>query len=73
MDRIIQIIKESFDIDEDIFHNTPLISSGLIDSLKVALLLTILEREYGKKIDTRDIGTDNFDTPAQIAKFLSKI
>jgi len=73
MDRLIQIIKKSFDLEEDICGNTPLISTGLIDSLKVALLLTILEREYGKKIDTRDVGTDNFDTPAQIEKLLNRL
>jgi len=72
MDRLINLIKKSFDIDFDINQDTPLISSGIIDSLRVALLLMVLEREYGKVINTRDIGTDNFDTPRQIVKFLNK-
>lgn len=73
MTRIIDIIKQSFEIEATIDANTPLISSGLIDSLRVALLLTILEKEFGKHIDIRDIGTDNFNTPAQISDFLSKL
>ena len=73
MDRLINLIKKSFDLDFDINQDTPLISSGVIDSLRVALLLSVLEREYGKAINTRDVGTDNFDTPKQIEKFLMKI
>lgn len=73
MDRLLNLIKKSFDIDFDINHDTPLISTGIIDSLRVAQLLTVLEREYGKVISTRDVGTDNFDTPKQMEKFLEKI
>ncbi len=50
--------------------NTPLISSGLIDSFHVVELLIILEKEYSVKIDQADIGTDNFDTISQIHQFL---
>lgn len=73
MDRLITLIKQSFNIDFDIDQNTPLISTGLIDSLHVAQLLVILEKEYGKAINTRDVGTDNFDTPRQIEKFLNRL
>ena len=50
--------------------NTPLISSGLIDSFHVVELLIIIEKEYGVKIDQADIGTDNFDTINQIHEYL---
>lgn len=73
MDKLINLIKNTFEIDYDIQPNTALISSGIIDSLRVTLLLTVLEREYGKSINTRDVGTDNFDTPLQIEKFLNKV
>ncbi len=73
MEHLIDLIRKSFDLDFDIDRDTPLISSGLIDSLRVSLLLTVLEREYGKTISTRDVGTDNFDTPGQIEKFLNKL
>ena len=73
MDRLLTLIKQSFYIDFEIDQNTPLISTGLIDSLHVAQLLVILEKEYGKAINTRDVGTDNFDTPRQIEKFLNRL
>ena len=73
MNRLIDLITTSFEIDVDIDQDTPLISTGLIDSLKVALLLAVLEKEYGKVINTRDVGTDNFDTPKQIEAFLKKL
>lgn len=72
MEQLINLIRTSFDIDFDIDQNTPLISTGLIDSLHVAQLLVILGKEYGTVINTRDVGTDNFDTPKQIEKFLKR-
>jgi len=50
--------------------NTPLISSGLIDSFHVVELLIMLEKEYSIKIDQADIGADNFDTIGQIYTYL---
>ena len=72
MEHLITLIKKSFNIDFDIDQNTPLISTGLIDSLHVAQLLAILGKEYGTVINTRDVGTDNFDTPKQMEKFLHR-
>jgi len=72
MDRLLHIIEKTFDIGFKIDPDTPLISTGLIDSLHFAQFLLVLEKEYGKVISTRDVGTDNFDTPRQIEKFLKK-
>lgn len=73
MDMLINLIKVSFKIDFEIDQNTPLISTGLIDSLHVAQLLVLLEKKYGKVVNIRDIGTDNFDTPKQIENFLKNL
>lgn len=73
MDLLLELIRTTFNIDFDIDRNTPLISSGLIDSLRFAQFLLVLEMEYGKAINTRDVGADNFDTPRQIEKFLNKL
>lgn len=73
MERLLNLIMKSFNIDFAIDQNTPLISTGLIDSLHVAALLALLEQEYGKVINTRDVGTDNFDTPKQMERFLQKL
>lgn len=52
--------------------DTPLLSSGLVDSMRFAALLTHLEERFGRAIDCRDVGADNFDTPAQILAFLQQ-
>lgn len=71
MDHLLHIIEETFHFGFRIDPDTPLISTGLIDSLHFAQFLLVLEKEYGTMISTRDVGTDNFDTPRQIEKFLN--
>lgn len=60
--------KENLLIDD----NTPLISSGIIDSFHIVELLLILEKEYSLKINQTEIGTDNFDTIQQIHTHLQE-
>ena len=53
-------------VDED----TPLLSSGLVDSLSLAALLEVLHAHFGAAIDPSEIGVDNFDTPRQIERVI---
>jgi acyl carrier protein len=53
-------------IDED----TPLISSGIIDSFRFSSLIGTLEARMGVKIEPRKVGVDNFDTPAKMLAFI---
>ena len=50
--------------------DTPLLSSGLIDSFGVAELIVELEKELHIQINRAEIGVDNFDTPAQIHNYV---
>lgn len=50
----------------------PLLSSGLVDSLRFAGLLVALEARYGVPIHPSEVGADNFDTAAQIHAFLQE-
>jgi acyl carrier protein len=50
--------------------DTPLLSSGLIDSFGVAELIAELEKELHTRINPAEIGVDNFDTPAQIHNYV---
>ena len=70
MEELIGLLKRELHIDLPVQADTPLLSSGLIDSLRVETLLCVLERSYGIVIDPSEIGTDNFDTAAQIRAFL---
>ena len=40
--------------------------------LRVAELLVLMEKKYGRVIDARDVGADNFDTPEQMFRFVEK-
>ena len=47
-----------------------LIEVGLLDSLMLVDLLTLLEEEYEITIDLSDLDIDNFRSPVTIARFL---
>lgn len=51
-------------------EETPLYSSGLIDSISLIQLVTFLEKKIGSKIRPTDLTLDNFDSAARILKFV---
>jgi acyl carrier protein len=63
---LIQLIQQTLHIDLAIGHDTPLLSSGLVDSFGLVVLLGAIEDEYGVTLDEAEIGVQTFDTPAQI-------
>ncbi len=69
---LIALVSGALALDENIETDTPLISSGLVDSLNLTLLVDVLERRYGVSLSTEVIGSDNFDTPAQMAAILER-
>jgi acyl carrier protein len=50
--------------------DTPLLSSGLIDSFGVGELIIEFEKQFHIRINPAEIGVDNFDTPAQIHNYV---
>jgi acyl carrier protein len=70
MEALLALLERELKVDFPLTADMPMLSSGLIDSLRVAGLLVALESQYGVPIDSRDVGADNFDTPAQIHAFL---
>jgi acyl carrier protein len=70
METLLVLLERELKVDFPLTADTPLLSSGLIDSLRVAGMLVALESQYGVAIDPRDVGADNFDTAAQIHAFL---
>lgn len=55
---------------EKIGPATPLLTSGLIDSLSVAELCDALSSAFNVEIDVADIGSDNANTPEQLASLV---
>jgi acyl carrier protein len=63
---IVRVSKSSVAILPD----TPLLSSGLVDSYHLVELLVALEEAYGIHIESADAGADNFNTPRDILRFI---
>jgi acyl carrier protein len=70
LDELMQLIIDKFRIGLPIDADTPLLSTGIIDSLHVAELIGVLSRHYDVRFDLADVGVDNFDTVAQMYEML---
>jgi acyl carrier protein len=71
MEPLIELLKRELGVDCGIEPDLCLLSSGLIDSLRFESLLAALGSHYGVKIDSSEVGADNFDSPRQIHAFIS--
>lgn len=70
MERFLQHLEEALRMLEPVDADTPLISSGIIDSFDIVALLTMIETEYRVSIAPEDIDVEGFDTPAQILAYV---
>ena len=70
LDRVISVIGQSFSLDREVSRNTPLLSSGLIDSFGLVVLIGALEDEFEVSLDEAEIDVMRFDTPDQILHWL---
>lgn len=57
--------------DESITVDTPLVTTGLIDSAGLVRLAALLERETGRVIPDRDITAAHFDSIRKMDTYLS--
>jgi D-alanine--poly(phosphoribitol) ligase subunit 2 len=63
---LLRLLEETLELDVDITDDTPLLSSGLIDSFDLVVLIAALEDTYGVRIDLMDLDVEALDTPNQI-------
>ncbi len=56
----------------DLTHDTPLLSSGLLDSLSVEQLLLFLEDEIGVPFEEDDYSAENFETIDAIDRLVQR-
>jgi acyl carrier protein/D-alanine--poly(phosphoribitol) ligase subunit 2 len=59
------------DDDEDIGVDTPLISSGIVDSFSMVSLKVFLEKKYGVRIPDAEATPEAFDTVRGICGVVS--
>jgi acyl carrier protein len=66
MEDLLDVLRGSLGLDEELGPDTALISSGLVDSFGVIGLLGDLESHYGVVIEPEEVDAETFDTPRQI-------
>ena len=73
-EELIEYIKKEFveDPDEEIEEDTPLISSGLIDSLSIVSLVAFIDKKFGVKIPDEKGVVENFETVNKIIEIINE-
>jgi len=73
-EELIAYIKKEFveDPDEEIDDATPLISSGLIDSLSIVSLVAFIDKKFGVKIPDEKGVVENFETVNKIIETINE-
>lgn len=68
------IVDEYIDEDDDIEvgPDSPLISSGIVDSFSMVSLKVFLEKKYGIKIPDDEASPEAFDTVTKIVELVKK-
>lgn len=69
---LLAVMRDELFLDVSAIDNdTPLFSSGLIDSFSLATLILAIEEKARVKLDPLDITLDNLDSIARILRFVS--
>jgi acyl carrier protein len=71
---LVNFIVTNLGVDEDaIADETPLLSSGLVDSFGMVELLVFVEGQTGASIDPGEVNLENFDSVQRILGFTSEL
>jgi acyl carrier protein len=60
------------DDTQEVASDTPLLSSGLIDSVAVEELLRFIEEEYELEFEEEELNAENFETVDRIAVLVER-
>ena len=52
--------------------DTPLRTSGVLDSMATLKLVAFVERQYGIEVDAHEAGIDNFDCIRDLVAFIAR-
>lgn len=57
---------------ENLRDDTPLRTSGVLDSLATLALISFIEQEYGIEVEAHETDVDNFDRIQDIVAFIER-
>ncbi|QWF82458.1 acyl carrier protein [Amycolatopsis sp. CA-230715] len=75
-DRLIDFIREKFlagDPDGELTAESPLLQWGILDSLKVAILLTFIREQLGVIVPFQHLSAKNFGTVRSMAVLVTEL
>ena len=67
-----RFIEDELAVDAEMSEETPLFSSGLIDSFSLVSLMSYIEDEGGVRIAPADVNLENFDSIGRILAYLDR-
>lgn len=74
VESIIELLKDELNLGRgEVLEDTPLFSSGLLDSFSMVTLVAALEKKFGIKVRATDLTLENFDNSGRIAEFLERL
>lgn len=56
-------------VDAEVTDDTPLFSSGLVDSFSLVEMIAFVEQQGGFRVDAWDVTLDHFDSIARILAY----
>src|SRR5262245_66392621 len=69
--RIVEYLHRGLGIEDDLTTDTPLVTSGIVDSAALMRLAAFVEREAAITIPDPDINVGHFDTVRQIVDYVA--
>ena len=57
---------------DELTDQTPLITGGILDSIRTLKLVVFLEDTFGVTVEAHEAGVDNLDSVGQIAQMIEK-
>ncbi len=56
----------------ELTDQTPLITGGILDSIRTLKLVVFLEDKFGVTVEAHEAGVDNLDSVGQISRLIAK-
>ena len=73
-DALLKYLRDELDVDTSgLEADSPLFSSGVIDSFSLVNLLASIESNCGFRIPATDVTLENFDTVGRISAYVSRM
>lgn len=60
------------DLSSNLSDDTPLLTSGLVDSTALLRIVSFIEEKYGIEVEAYEAGVENFDRVEDIAAFVQR-